>query len=506
MKIKRSSGLLIHITSLPGRHGIGTLGKEAYQFVDLLKDGGQKYWQTLPLGPVTSNFGYSPYSSPSSFAGNFFFINLEMLQEEEWMRNYILDDLPVDENNDFVNFERTRSFKLPLLKQLSENFFKYADDKTMKDYRSFCKKQEWLDDYALFTAAAEYFNNFHWLTWEEDIRLRKPEGLKRWHKKLESEIDFHKFIQYIFYKQWFALKEYANKNGIKIIGDIPIYVNFDGADVWAHPEIFLLDKETERPLHVAGVPPDYFSASGQRWGNPLYDWWENGKLKKATVDWWLKRFKHQLTLFDITRLDHFRGFEAYWSIPASEPTAVNGKWEKGPGLEFLKLMEKELKKLPLIAEDLGIITPEVEKLRDRLELPGMKILQFAFDFNNKNFYLPHNYTTPNCVVYTGTHDNNTTNGWFYEKDIDEDTRNYVQEYLRLSHRDEFHWEFISLALRSVAVLAMFPVQDVLGYAGKFRMNTPGLPHNNWTWKLTPGRLTPEIMQRLRKKCILYNRA
>lgn len=507
MKIKRSSGLLMHITSLPGHHGIGTLGKEAYDFVDLLKNGGQKYWQTLPVGPVTPNFGYSPYSSPSSFAGNFFFISLEMLQEEEWMRNYILDDLPVEEHNDYVNFERVSSLKLPLLKQVSENFFKYASPSVMKAYEQFClASQDWLKDYTLFVSLAEYFNNYNWLSWEENIRRRTPNAIAEWSQRLKPEIEFHQFIQFAFYKQWFALKEYANQNGIKIIGDIPIYVNFDGADVWAHPDIFQLDPGTERPTFVAGVPPDYFSATGQRWGNPLYTWWDKKQLKKETTRWWISRFKHQLNLFDITRVDHFRGFESFWAIPASEPTAVNGSWEKGPGITFFNEVKKELHELPLIAEDLGVITPEVEKLRENLELPGMKILQFAFDFDNKNPYLPHNYPNSNCLVYTGTHDNNTTNGWFYEQDIDEETRHYVLDYLGINHRDEFHWQLIRLALSSTATLSIFPVQDILGYAGRFRMNTPGKLNNNWNWKLTDGRLTPEIMHRLRKLSLLYNRA
>jgi len=506
MKIKRSSGLLMHITSLPGKHGIGTMGKEAYEFVDLLKEGGQKYWQILPFGPVSANFGYSPYASPASFAGNYLLINLDMLQKEEWMRNYIMSDLPVQETNDFVDFDSICSFKLPLLKKTAENFFKYADAETTEDFQRFCQSsKDWLEDYALFMSIAQHYNNFDWSTWDKETRLRKPGTLKKWQEKLKAGVDFHKFAQYIFYRQWVALKTYVNKNGIRIIGDIPIYVNFDSVETWANPDIFQLDEESLKPVQVAGVPSDYFSPTGQRWGNPLYKWWENGQLKQETLDWWVKRFKHMFTYFDITRLDHFRGFESYWAVPAAESTAINGQWEKGPGIEFFKRMLKQLGKLPIIAEDLGVITPPVEKLRDRLKIPGMKILQFAFDFNNKNPYLPHNYATTDCIVYTGTHDNNTSNGWFYEQDIDERTRNYVMKYLRLNHRDEFHWQFISLALRSIAHLSMFPTQDILGYDGRFRMNIPGKVDNNWRWKLTPGRLTPEIMQKLKNLCIMYNR-
>lgn len=511
MKLKRSSGLLLHITSLPGRHGIGTMGKEAYNFIDLLAEGGQKYWQILPTGPVSSVFGYSPYASLSSFAGNYLFINLEMLQKEEWMRNYILNEVPENEHNDFVDFEGVIAFKRPLLKNLAVNFYTYADTETKEKFLEFLENEKhWLDDYSLFMALAEHFNSFHWLSWEKDIRFRKPEALKAWGDKLKTDVDFHKFLQFVFFKQWFALKKYANDKGIKIFGDIPIYVTFESVDAWANPDIFQLDQKTRRPLKVAGVPPDYFSKTGQRWGNPVYQWFEDGKLKKETITWWAQRFKHALSFSDVTRIDHFRGFESYWAIPVEEETAVNGKWEKGPGIEFFDRVKKTLDRknnnLPVIAEDLGVITPQVEKLRDDLGLPGMKILQFAFDFNNKNSYLPHNFKTTNCVVYTGTHDNNTTNGWFYEFDIDEKTRKYVLNYLRIDHRHEFHLQLINLALSSIADLAVFPVQDILGYAGKFRMNTPGKASNNWTWKLMPDRLTPEVMKQLKKMCLLYNRA
>jgi 4-alpha-glucanotransferase len=511
MKIKRSSGLLMHITSLPGKHGIGTLGKEAYEFVDLLKEGGQKYWQILPIGPVSSSFGFSPYSSVSSFAGNYLFISLEMLQKEAWMRNYIMSELSLDHYNDFVDFDTTISFKLPLLRSAAINFFKYGEAETKEEFHRFCEKSnDWLEDYALFMAVAEHYNDFNWLTWDKNIRLRKPDAMKIWSEKLKSEKDFHKFIQFIFFKQWFCLKKYANERGVQIIGDIPIYVTFDSVETWATPEIFQLDKKTLRPVKVAGVPPDYFSKTGQRWGNPLYLWHENGKLKKETLTWWEARFNHAFQLFDIVRIDHFKGFESYWAIPEKDETAVNGQWEKGPGMAFFKELKekwgKETIDFPLIAEDLGVITPKVEKLRNDLGLPGMKILQFAFDCNNKNVYLPHNYKTSNCVVYTGTHDNNTTNGWFYENEIDEKTRDYVIRYLRINHRDEFHWQFVNLALSSIADLTIFPTQDILGYAAKFRMNTPGKTRNNWAWKLTPGRLTPGIMQKLKKMCVLYNRA
>lgn len=378
MTIKRGSGLLLHITSLPGKHGIGTMGPEAYEFVDLLHEGGQHYWQTLPFGPVSSFFGYSPYSSLSSFAGNFLFINLELLQKEPWNKNFSIPDLPPYENGDFVDFDSVCNHKYPLLRQASECFYHHADAHTKKEFLEFCAtSQHWLDDYALYMAIAGSYNNFNWLQWEPAIRMRTPKALKHWHKELHTEIEFHRFVQFIFYRQWTALKHYANQKGIQLIGDIPIYVNLDSADAWSHSDILELEPTTLQPQRIAGVPPDYFSPTGQRWGNPLYNWQENGELKQTTMDWWVKRLHHMFTFFDITRLDHFRGFESYWAIPATEETAINGKWEKGPDMEFFKYIKKELGKLPIIAEDLGIITPAVEKLRDKLGLPGMKILQFV---------------------------------------------------------------------------------------------------------------------------------
>ncbi len=482
------------------------MGVDARQFVDLLREGGQKYWQVLPFGPVSATFGYSPYSALSSFAGNFFFIDMEIMQKEDWMRNYIMSDLPEESYTDFVDFNRVASLKVPLLERASQNFFKYAEGKDRNDFDVFCESEAyWLDDYSLFVPIAEHYNNFNWLSWDEDIRLRRPAALKKFAKELKERVKYHKFVQFVFYKQWGDLKAYANQKGIKVIGDIPIYVNFDSADAWANPEIFQLDPKTFKPVSVAGVPPDYFSPTGQRWGNPLYVWWENNNLKEETLSWWIKRLKHVFTQFDITRLDHFRGFESYWTVPASEVTAINGSWEKGPGNEFFKQVKKELLNLPIIAEDLGVITPQVEKLRDANRFPGMKILQFAFDFDSKNPYLPHNFTNPSCIVYTGTHDNSTTNGWFYEES-DERTRRYIMDYMQLDHQDAFHWKLIHLALSSIAQLSIIPVQDILGYAGRFRMNTPGRIDNNWRWKLTPDRLTPEMMQKLRKLSMLYNRA
>jgi len=506
MTIPRSSGLFLHITSLPGKFGIGTLGNEAYEFVDLLEAGGQKYWQILPLNPVSSHFGFSPYSSSSTFAGNPLFINLEMVDKEEWMRDDILSGLPVSEKDDFVNFNKVLSFKMPFLRKAFENFQQFGNKDVKNYFNYFCQDQKnWLDDYALFIAISIYHDTYNWAKWDKEIVLRKPKAVKILNDKLQAEIIFQKFLQFIFLKQWFALKKYANKKGIKIIGDIPFYVNFDSCDTWSNPEIFHLEKKTYLPTKVAGVPPDYFSKTGQRWGNPIYRWFEGKKIKEATFQWWLKRIRHINNFVDVIRLDHFRGFESYWSIPAKEKTAQNGKWVKGPGALFFKMLEKQLKNLVLIAEDLGEITPEVEKLRDDLSLPGMKILQFAFDFNKKNSYLPHNYKHSDCVLYPGTHDNNTINGWFNSLDANENTRNYIVDYLDLTNWVEFHWQIIKLGLSTIADLTIFPVQDLLGYGEEYRMNTPGTIQGNWRWKLAPGKLTSDIMQRLRKLVELYGR-
>ncbi|MCP4138578.1 MAG: 4-alpha-glucanotransferase [bacterium] len=505
MKIERSSGILLHITSLPGNRGIGTLGDEAFEFVDILKEAGQTSWQILPIGPVSPSLGYSPYASTSTFAGNFLFISLDKLSGTNWFSR----DINKIEFNDktFVDFEAVIEHKLAMLTGACTDFFAGAGAQELTDYEKFCAESTfWLDDYALFASLAEHFNTNNWFEWEAPISKRDPEAINKWSSLLKEQIKFHKFVQYLFFSQWHELKEYCNEKGIQIIGDIPIYITLDGADAWAHREIFLLDETTGKPLKVSGVPPDYFSETGQRWGNPLYNWEDSNKrLNPETLLWWVKRIRHIHNQVDIIRIDHFRGFESYWAIDAEEETAINGKWEKGPGIEFFHRLEKELGELPLIAEDLGVITPEVEKLRDDLELPGMKILQFAFDFNNKNYYLPHNYTNPNYIAYTGTHDNNTTNGWFYGPEVDENRKQYILEYMGSNTDHDFHWQLIRLAYMSVAELVIFPVQDILGYGADFRMNIPGTTEGNWGWKLTKGAITGEITGKLRRMGDLYDR-
>jgi len=485
--------------------GSGTLGKEASDFLRFLKEAGQSFWQVLPVGPVCGHLGNSPYASPSAFAGNTHFISLEKLSAELDFAADLRQN-PFAAGSDFIDFERLSAFRQPQLEKAADRFRRRAA-REQEDFRGFCATQRtWLDDYSLYAALARHIGSHDWLSWEEGLSGRRSDTLAHWQRILAKEIETEKFLQYTFFRQWRELKEVARREGIRLIGDIPFYVNFESADAWAHPEIFDLHPQTHRPLAVAGVPPDYFSAAGQRWGNPLYRWRDSeGKLFEPTLEWWTRRIGHLLELVDMVRIDHFRGFEAYWAVPADEATAVNGRWRPGPGREFFDRLRERLGKLPLIAEDLGFITPEVETLRTELGLPGMKILQFAFSGRPDNPYLPHNFRDSNSVVYTGTHDNNTANGWFYGTETAEATKAFVQEYLGVGHRQQFHWQLIRLALSSIADLAIIPVQDVLGYGGEFRMNTPASAQGNWRWKLTPGALTADVGDRLRGLCRLFNR-
>jgi 4-alpha-glucanotransferase len=504
MKLERSSGILLHITSLPGRYGIGTLGPEAARCADLLKKAGMRYWQILPIGPVDKRLGYSPYASTSTFAGNWHFISLEKLAQEAWFTGDIGHD-PFAESH-LVPFNEVVDHKLPILKTAGDDFFANAAGMEKRNYERFCKDEAyWLDDYALYASIAEHTGEINWLRWEKGISMREKKSIAEWSKKLSGEIRFQKFLQYIFFRQWREFREYCEECDITIIGDIPIYVTMESADAWANPDILILDNQTRKPVAVAGVPPDYFSETGQRWGNPLYRWKSGKALNIDTFNWWKKRIAHLNKIVDIIRIDHFRGFEAYWSIPADEETAMNGRWIKGPGIQFFKKLRGEIGGLNLIAEDLGVITPEVEKLRDDLDLPGMRILQFAFDFNNKNTYLPHNIDNRNCVLYTGTHDNNTTNGWFYGSEIDENTRKYVLEYLGFEEWSDFHWKLIRQAYRSVANLVIIPAQDIPGYGPEFRMNRPGTTEGNWRFKLKEGSITDDMALRLRRMGQIYDR-
>jgi 4-alpha-glucanotransferase len=505
MAIERRSGLLLHITSLAGPYGCGTLGPEAGEFAGFLSASGQSFWQVLPLGPVCSHWNFSPYSSPSAFAGNELLIDPRPLQARGWLAAGEMQEDAAVPAGDFCDLGAAAAGNAAWLEAAARSFFASGDRPDSAAFDRFCSAEKhWLDDYALFRALADRFGTFLWTDWPEDISRRRPAAISRWRDDLRGAVRRRQFEQFVFFQQWQALKESANRQGVSLIGDIPFYVNLESADAWARPEIFQIGGDG-RPEAVAGVPPDYFSPTGQRWGNPLYRWQEGGMLHAPTLDWWTERIRHLLRLVDVLRIDHFRGFDTYWAIPAAEPTAIKGQWQPGPGMAFFAHLKRRLGELPLIAEDLGELTPGVEALRDSLGFPGMKILQFAFNGRSDNPYLPHNFTNANCLVYTGTHDNNTSNGWFYGSETNEETKRAVLEYMNLSHRDEFHWQLIRLAMQSTARLALFPIQDILGYGERFRMNTPGRGEGNWRWRLTPGALTPEIGRRLVHLTEMYGR-
>lgn len=508
MNIQRSSGVLMHITSLPGKYGIGTLGKEAYDFADKLADAGQSYWQILPFHPVCGHFGYSPYAATSTFAGNFYFINLDKLKDFSWIKEDTIPESTFDENAKFIDYHYVTEMLVETLHNVYQLFKTDAPEADKKEYEKFCKEHKyWLDDFALYIAVSDHFKSNYWPEWEKDISLREPKAIKKWEKELEDKISYQKFIQFLFFKQWHELKDYCNSKGVKIIGDIPIYISIDSADIWSNREVFDLDKETGKPNSVAGVPPDYFSKTGQLWGNPLYQWYDKKKkLKKETIDWWVKRLKHIESMVDIIRIDHFRAFESYWSVPASEETAINGKWIQAPGLKLFERLNKEIGELPLIAEDLGFVTKEVLDLRDNCGFPGMKILHFAFDGDWDNHYLPQNYENSNFIAYTGTHDNNTTAGWYNDQnEVSDKQRAYIKRLLDIEGDNDIHKHMIKFGMGSVACLFVFPVQDILGYGSEFRVNTPGTLNNNWLWKLAPGELTNEHVNEVFEMTKLYNR-
>ena len=489
MAFERSSGILLHPTSLPGRYGIGDIGEVSKNWVDFLVSAGQRLWQVMPLGPT--GYGDSPYQCFSAFAGNPYLVSLDDLNQRGFLPTEALNDIPAFPNT-HVNYGDVIPFKLELLNQAYTRFKSHGSDAQWVTFMAFCEAQAyWLDDYALFMALKEAHGGAAWTDWADDIRMRKPAALLSWREKLEGEIEKQKVWQWFFYTQWLEVRAYANARGIKIIGDIPIFIAFDSADAWANPHLFYFD-EQRNPTVVAGVPPDYFSETGQRWGNPLYRW---ERMQENGYRWWIDRFKSTLEFFDIIRVDHFRGFDAYWEIPADEPTAINGKWVEGPGQDFFNAVRDALgDDMPIIAEDLGVITPSVEKLRDDNNLPGMKVLQFAFAADASDPYLPHNYTQ-NCVVYTGTHDNDTTRGWYQQ--APEAERDLVRRYLA---RDDSNisWDLIRLAVSSVADIAIYPWQDALGLGSDARMNTPGQPAGNWSWRFewsdVPYWLAPQLLE------------
>ena len=494
---ERSSGILFHPTSLPGKYGIGTLGKEAYAFIDFLKKSRQKLWQIFPLGPT--GYGDSPYQSFSSFAGNPYLIDFDLLIEAHLLSEEDLRDVFFGDNEEYIDYGAIYNQKYPLLRKAYENF-KSSDNHEMRENLEHFKRENasWLNDYSLYISLKNHFNGLPWNEWAHDIKNREHGAMEHYKNELADDIEYHNFIQFLFFKQWGDVKRYANENGIKIIGDIPIFVAADSSDAWANPEIFLFDEE-RKPVKVAGVPPDYFSATGQLWGNPLYNW---QKLKETNYSWWVERVRANLSTCDIIRIDHFRGFEAYWAVPYGDDTAINGQWEPGPGIDLFNAIKSQLGELPIIAEDLGLMTQGVIDLREATGFPGMKILGFAFDSGEENDYLPHTYTK-NCVVYTGTHDNDTLIGWFQK--AKEEDRQFARDYLNSRSDDEIHWNAIRGAWSSVASMAISPVQDFLGLGSEARINTPGVAAGNWQWRLRHGVLTDELAERIAKLTKVYSR-
>jgi 4-alpha-glucanotransferase len=491
---RRGSGVLLHPTSLPGRYGIGDLGPAAYAWVDALVSAKQKWWQVLPLGPT--GYGDSPYQCFSALAGNPYLVSPEDLVREGLVSADEAEAKTFPEGK--VDFGPVIDYKVWLLGRAWEAFKGGAAPALRAPFDEFrAAEAAWLDDFAFFMALKEAQGGGTWLDWPAPLRKRSRTALAKARATLGDTVQQHQFRQFLFFRAWRALKTYANTHGVKLIGDIPIFVSSDSADVWAHPESFQLDPDRQ-PLAVAGVPPDYFSATGQLWGNPLYDW---AALEASGYTWWIERFRAALQQVDLVRLDHFRGFEAYWRIPAGMPTAEIGEWVKGPGPGLLQAVQAGLGELPIIAEDLGVITPEVEALRDGFGLPGMKILQFAFGGATEDRFLPHTYAS-NCVVYTGTHDNDTTVGWYQA--ATESERDFVRRYLARDGSD-IAWDLMRLAWSSVADMAVAPLQDVLSLGTEARMNLPGRLGGNWSWRLRAGQLTPGLVDRLADMTTVYAR-
>ncbi len=488
----RASGVLLPISSIPSKYGIGTFSKEAYEFVDFLAQAGQTYWQILPLGPT--GYGDSPYQSFSTYAGNPYYIDLEQLTKAGWLTKEDCESYEWGSHAGYVDYEKIYQSRFEVLYKAFLNS-KIEQD---QEFLSFCAENSWLADYALFMAIKDSKDGISWAEWEEDIKIRKEESLKKYRTELKEQILFYQFQQFLFGKQWSALKKYANEKGILIVGDIPIYVAFDSADTWANPELFQLD-ESGTPVAVAGCPPDAFSATGQLWGNPLYRWEHH---KETGYAWWIQRLAHCFALYDVVRIDHFRGFDEYYAIPFGDETAEYGHWEKGPGYDLFKVMKQTLGNKSVIAEDLGFLTPSVIKMVKKTGYPGMKILQFAFDSREESDYLPHNYV-PNSVVYTGTHDNDTTLSWF--KELNRHDREFAKRYLNIKTNKNVEWEFIRAALASVSETAIIPMQDYLGLGGEARINMPSTLGTNWKWRMLPEQISAELASKIRSMCKLYGR-
>ncbi|SHJ72694.1 4-alpha-glucanotransferase [Paramaledivibacter caminithermalis] len=491
--IERGSGILLHITSLPSPYGIGTFGKEAYEFVDFLEKAGQKYWQILPLG--TTGYGDSPYQSFSSYAGNPYFIDFDLLVEDGLLNKEDFQYIDFGDDEGKVDYGKIFNNKMAVLRCAYKNAKKRIKDKILMFKEN---NVDWIEEYSLYMTAKTRFDLKSWQKWDKDIKQRKLEAIKYYKENYEDEINFWVYLQYEFFKQWKNLKKYANGRGIKIIGDIPIYVAEDSADVWANKQLFLLNDEY-KPIKVAGCPPDAFSKTGQLWGNPIYDW---NVMEEQGFEWWIKRIKANSKLYDITRIDHFRGFESYWEVPYGDETAINGRWVKGPGIKLFDAIKDALGDIDIIAEDLGFLTEEVINFRKKTGFPGMKVLQFAFDAREESDYLPHNYEK-NCVVYTGTHDNDTVNGWF--KNANPDDVEHAIRYLNLNKEEGYNWGFIRGAWSSVANIAIAQMQDFLGLGSEARMNTPSTLGGNWLWRVKKHELDYKLAERIYKMTKLYGR-
>lgn len=500
MSLKRECGMLLPIASLPSPYGIGAFSKEAYEFIDTLKKAGQHYWQILPLGPT--GYGDSPYQSFSAFAGNPYFIDLDALADEGLLTAAECGEADFGDDERAVDYEKIYYNRFVLLRKAFERWKQRqveAGNRLFDESLSGSLGEETLE-YCFYMAVKNKFEGKSWILWEEPIKLRKAEAVEEYQLKLKDEIQFYQFQQMKFKEQWQKLKAYANDRGIRIIGDIPIYVAFDSADSWAHPELFRFNEE-RYPVSVAGCPPDGFSATGQLWGNPLYRWEYH---KETGYSWWMKRMEYSFELYDVVRVDHFRGFDEYYSIPADHDTAMYGQWEKGPGIDIFRKMEECFGQVDIIAEDLGFLTPTVIELVRDSGFPGMKVLEFAFDSREESDYLPHNYSA-NSIVYTGTHDNDTIAGWY--GNLDQQDKQLSLDYMNNASTppEEIHWDFVRLALSSVARLAVIPVQDYLGLGSEARINTPSTLGDNWCWRMLKGELTEEIAEKCKKMSKMYGR-
>ena len=489
----RLSGILLHISSLPSPCGIGTMGRAAYDFAGFLREAGQTYWQLLPLGPTS--YGDSPYQSFSTFAGNPYFIDLELLAEDGLLDRGALEAADWGSNPRYVDYAKIYEARFPLLRQAFQAGY-LRDRKAVEAFR---RENRWLDNYALYMAVKAHFGMRSWLEWpDEDIRLRRPAAVARYSRELREDVDFYTYLQFLFFRQWNALRDHIHSQGLQIIGDLPIYVAMDSADVWAEPEYFQLG-EGNVPTEVSGVPPDYFTADGQLWGNPLYDY---DRMAQDGFAWWIRRVEGAGRLFDVIRIDHFRGLESYWAVPYGEKTAKVGRWRKGPGMDLVGTLTERFPHLEIIAEDLGYLTPEVHQLLADSGLPGMKVLEFAFDAREPSNYLPHLYDR-HCVCYVGTHDNETVVQW-----RDQTARadlTFARKYLGLSEAEGFHWGMIRGGMASVADTFVAQMQDCLGLGAEARMNTPGTLGGNWQWRLLPGEATPALAKKLRQYTGMYGR-